>query len=126
MKDKRSCHGPVGKLSSEQHFHKSVTRSPTPSTTRSYGRQAGRWQAGSQTKYTKFSKLAVGGTFDLSLCLTKVQHHYSLTNAFQPLFWVQWCFSSIISYHTAALPCKRIINKHNYYVSACRKIIMNA
>ena len=27
--------------------------------------------------------------FDLSLHLTKVQHHYSLTNAFQPVFRVK-------------------------------------
>ena len=27
--------------------------------------------------------------FDLLLYLTKVQHHYSLTNTFQPVFWVK-------------------------------------
>ena len=42
------------------------------------------------------------------------------------------CVLSVICYHTAALSCKRVVNKHNYYVSscnilcACRKIIMNA
>ena len=28
-------------------------------------------------------------------------------------------FWSVICYHTAALRCKRVVNKHNYYVSAC-------
>ena len=52
MKDKRNRHCTVGKSSSEQHFRKSAAitfivrnfRSPTPSATGSYGRQAG--QAG--------------------------------------------------------------------------------
>ena len=48
MKDKRNRHRAVGKSSSEQHFHKSAVASlpllwsPTSSTTKSYGRLAGR------------------------------------------------------------------------------------
>ena len=48
MKDKRNCHGTVGKSSSEQHFHKCAAITfivqnfwnPTPSATRAYGRLA--------------------------------------------------------------------------------------
>ena len=54
MKDKRNRHGAVGKSSSELHFRKSAAItffvrnfwSPTPSTTGSYGRQAGRRNTG--------------------------------------------------------------------------------
>ena len=35
---------------------------------------------------SKFSKLAIGRNIQLVASLTKVQHHYSLTNAFQPVF----------------------------------------
>ena len=52
------------------------------------GLTAGR-QSIRQTKYwliSKFSKLAVGRNIRLVASLTKVQHHYSLTNAFQPVF----------------------------------------
>ena len=60
MKDKRNRHGTVGKSSSEQHFHKSaaITFIVWPSG----------WLA---------DELAVGRNIQL----TKVQHHYSLTNA---------------------------------------------
>ena len=34
----------------------------------------------------EFSKLAVGRNIRLVASLTKVQHHFSLTNAFQPVF----------------------------------------
>ena len=33
-----------------------------------------------------FEIFKIGGIGDLLLCLSKVQHHYNLTNAFQPLF----------------------------------------
>ena len=52
------------------------------------GLTAGR-QAVRQTKYrriSKFSKLAVGRNIRVVASLTKVQHHFSLTNAFQPVF----------------------------------------
>ena len=52
------------------------------------GLTAGR-QSVRQTKYwliSKFSKLAVGRNIQFVASLTKVQHHYSLTNAFQPVF----------------------------------------
>ena len=32
---------------------------------------------------------------------------------------IAFVFSSVICYHTGALSCKRVVNKHNYYVSAC-------
>ena len=48
---------------------------------------AGR-QAGKKADETgKFSKLAVGCEFLLRL--TKIQHHYSLTNAFKQPFWIK-------------------------------------
>ena len=86
MKDKRNRHGAVGKSSSEQGFVNPLPlpllceisgalRLPQPGVTA--GRQAGR-----QTKYSEFESCL----FDLSLRLTKIQHHYRLTNAFQPVF----------------------------------------
>ena len=70
MKDKRNHHGAVGKSSSQQHFRKSASItfivrnfwSPTPSATRSYGRQAGKqagWLAGRRNT-GEFRKLAIG------------------------------------------------------------------
>ena len=36
--------------------------------------------------------------FEFSFCLTKIQHHYSLTNAFQWVFWIKpiarWIFKA--------------------------------
>ena len=37
-------------------------------------------------RISKFSKLVVGRNIRLVASLTKVQHHFSLTNAFQPVF----------------------------------------
>ena len=47
------------------------------------------WQAGGRQntgEFRNFQSWLQVEIFDLSLRLTKVQHHYSLTNAFQPVF----------------------------------------
>ena len=47
------------------------------------GRQAGRRNTGEFRNFQSWLKVEI---FDLSFRLTKIQHHYSLTNAFQPVF----------------------------------------
>ena len=55
------------------------------------GRQAGRSQADEmQVNFENFkTNCSYTEIFDFSLHLTKVQHHYRGTNAFQALFWVK-------------------------------------
>ena len=54
------------------------------------GRQAG-WLAGRQNtgKFQKFQNWLWAEIFEFLLRLTKIQHHYSLTNAFQWVFWIK-------------------------------------
>ena len=100
MKHERNHHGAVDKSFSEQRirivdanyilFEKNSTR--TRSGTRSYGRQAGRWQAGGRRntgEFGNFQKSLYIERFDFLLRLTKVQHHYSSRNAFQVFFRVK-------------------------------------
>ena len=89
MKDKRSCHDAVGKLSSEQHF---VNLPSLPLLREISGalhlpqqglmarRLTGRQNTG---EIQIFQSLAVGQNILLVACLTRVQHHFSSTNAFQ-------------------------------------------
>ena len=51
-------------------------------------RQAGRLADEIQVNFEIF-KVDCKSKYDLSFCLTKVQHHYSLINAFQPVFRVK-------------------------------------
>ena len=44
------------------------------------------WLAGRLTKYRWILKLAVGRNIQVFASLMKIQHHYSLTNAFQWVF----------------------------------------
>ena len=88
MKDKRNRHGAVGKLSSEQHFCKSALLCEISGALHlaKPGLTAG-WQADEiQVNFEIFKSWLYVEMFDLSLRLTKVQHHYSLTNAFQSFF----------------------------------------
>ena len=90
MKDKRDLHGAVGKSSSEQHFRKCAAITvtfhcvkflePYTAVLRQAGRQAGRHEI-----QVNFKIFKVGCRSKYSTC-HKVQHHYSLTNAFQPVF----------------------------------------
>ena len=48
------------------------------------GRQAGRRNTGG---FRNFQNWLYAEIFEFSLCLTKIQHHYSLTNAFQRVFF---------------------------------------
>ena len=94
MKDKRNHHGAVGYwVNCFQNIF--VNLPPLPLSCEISGALhlvLSGLMAGWQMKYrliSKFLKLAVAEIFEFLFHLTKVQNHYSLTNAFQQFFRVQ-------------------------------------
>ena len=57
------------------------------------GLTAGRRNAG---EFRIFLNSLYIKSFDFSLCLTKIQHHYSTTNAFQVVFSGKMCWKAIV------------------------------
>ena len=84
MKDKRNCHDAVGKLSLKQHFCKSELCEISGALHLALPGHMASWQADKiQVNFEIFKVVKI---FDLLLRLTKVQHHYNLTNALQLVF----------------------------------------
>ena len=80
--------------------------SHTASASGSYSRQAG-WQSGRQSDKGRFENLNSLriASVRFSWHLTKVQCYYSVTNAFQSVFWVKYIARHVIEARKSGTPC---------------------